>query len=125
MKRFRTLFSRHGAVLFNPRLTERFPAHIVCAWIGNTVKVATTHYLQVRDSDFEKAISNPSEAAQNQAQQADNSTRTKQKASMPTNHNRPQLPGDANQCNHLRNSQVGRLGLEPRTNGLKVRCSTN
>jgi len=36
-------------------LTGVFPAHVVRAWIGNTEKVAEDHYLQVRDSDFERA----------------------------------------------------------------------
>jgi integrase len=36
-------------------LAESFPIHVVCAWIGNSQKVAAKHYLQVRDTDFEKA----------------------------------------------------------------------
>jgi integrase len=36
-------------------LEARFPTHVVCAWLGNTPKVATDHYLQVRDTDFEAA----------------------------------------------------------------------
>jgi integrase len=36
-------------------LTESFPVHVVAAWIGNTVKVALKHYLQVRDEDFDRA----------------------------------------------------------------------
>ena len=30
--------------------------HVVTAWMGNTPKVAMENYLQVRDSDFDKAI---------------------------------------------------------------------
>ncbi len=37
-------------------LAQEFPLHIVCAWIGNSRAVAQDHYLQVRDTDFEKAI---------------------------------------------------------------------
>ena len=36
-------------------LTEMFPLHIVCAWIGNTELIAAKHYLQVTDADFERA----------------------------------------------------------------------
>jgi integrase len=36
-------------------LTERFPAHVVSYWMGNTPRVAAQHYLQVRDSDFQRA----------------------------------------------------------------------
>lgn len=51
-------------------LSERFPLHVVCYWLGNTVTIASQHYLSVRDSDFtaavlpvgtasEKAVQNP------------------------------------------------------------------
>jgi integrase len=36
-------------------LMEDFPAHVVCAWMGNTPKVAAKHYLQVTDEHFTKA----------------------------------------------------------------------
>jgi integrase len=36
-------------------LAARFPLHVVCAWIGNSPRVASKHYLQVTDSDFESA----------------------------------------------------------------------
>ena len=31
------------------------PMHLVCAWIGNSEKIAKEHYLQVTDADFERA----------------------------------------------------------------------
>lgn len=40
-------------------LAQDFPIHVVCKWIGNSVKVAQKHYLQVTDADSEKATSNP------------------------------------------------------------------
>ncbi len=36
-------------------LVERFPVHVVAYWLGNSPNVATKHYLQVRDTDFEQA----------------------------------------------------------------------
>jgi len=36
-------------------LAERYPLHLVTAWIGNTKAVAAKFYLQVRDEDFERA----------------------------------------------------------------------
>jgi integrase len=36
-------------------LMEQFPAHVVCAWIGNTEAVARKHYLQTTDEHFRKA----------------------------------------------------------------------
>jgi integrase len=38
-------------------LAARFPIHVVCAWIGNSVSVAMKHYLQVTDDHFADAIS--------------------------------------------------------------------
>jgi len=36
-------------------LTEQFPIHVVCAWIGNTTHIASKHYLQVTDAHFAAA----------------------------------------------------------------------
>ncbi|MDB5325556.1 MAG: hypothetical protein JWM57_1125, partial [Phycisphaerales bacterium] len=36
-------------------LAEGHPIHVVCAWIGNTERVARKHYLQVRQEDWDKA----------------------------------------------------------------------
>ncbi len=37
-------------------LSHQHPAHVVCAWIGNSMQVAQEHYLQVTDADFEAAL---------------------------------------------------------------------
>ncbi len=34
---------------------RRFPSHVVCQWMGNSYRVATEHYLQVTEEDFEAA----------------------------------------------------------------------
>jgi integrase len=36
-------------------LAESYPAHVVCAWLGNSEAVAKAHYLQVTDAHFAKA----------------------------------------------------------------------
>ena len=36
-------------------LTDQFPIHVVCSWIGNSEVVARKHYLQVTDEHFEQA----------------------------------------------------------------------
>jgi len=36
-------------------LAERFPAHVVCAWLGNSEAVARQHYLQVTPEHFAAA----------------------------------------------------------------------
>jgi hypothetical protein len=42
-------------------LAEVYPLHVVCAWIGNTPKVAKDNYLQVTDDHFAKAAQNPAQ----------------------------------------------------------------
>ncbi|MDB5313113.1 MAG: integrase family protein [Gemmataceae bacterium] len=37
-------------------LMKGHPIHAVCVWIGNTPAVALKHYLQVLDSDFDRAV---------------------------------------------------------------------
>ncbi|HZN69240.1 MAG TPA: tyrosine-type recombinase/integrase [Tepidisphaeraceae bacterium] len=37
-------------------LAERYPIHVVCAWIGNSRAVAQEHYLQVTDAHFSQAV---------------------------------------------------------------------
>ncbi len=55
-------------------LTQHHPLHVVVAWIGNSAAIATRHYLQVTDADYDKANSGGAESgaleAQNQAQQS-------------------------------------------------------
>jgi hypothetical protein len=38
-----------------------YPAHVVCAWLGNTPKVAMKHYLQVTDEDYRRAAGSPTD----------------------------------------------------------------
>jgi integrase len=65
-------------------LTERFPIHVVCHWLGNTTTVAMQHYLSVRTSDFDAALGSDwssRKPVQNPAQQVSETARTEQKAS--------------------------------------------
>jgi hypothetical protein len=36
-------------------LAAEYPTHVVCAWIGNTERIAAKHYRQVTDDDFAQA----------------------------------------------------------------------
>lgn len=36
-------------------LTETYPEHVVCAWLGNSPNTAKAHYLQVTDEHFQNA----------------------------------------------------------------------
>lgn len=40
-------------------LTEDHPLHVVCAWIGNSQRIAEKHYLQITDDHFDRALQNP------------------------------------------------------------------
>jgi len=43
-------------------LAAKYPMHVVCAWIGNSERIAAKHYLQVTDKDFDRAISDDAES---------------------------------------------------------------
>ncbi len=53
-------------------LAQDHPIHVVAQWLGNTPKIAASHYLQVRDSDFDRALTcgakSGAQTAQNAAQ---------------------------------------------------------
>ncbi|WP_428938842.1 tyrosine-type recombinase/integrase [Fontivita pretiosa] len=51
-------------------LAERFPAHVVCAWLGNSPDIAQDHYLQVTDAHFERAAGEVDSDIQKAAQNA-------------------------------------------------------
>ena len=54
-------------------LTEHWPEHVVCAWIGNSTTVARKHYLQVTEGHFERAAgisTNNNEGSENDVQNA-------------------------------------------------------
>ena len=44
-------------------LQEKFPTHVVCAWMGNSPKIAQKHYLQTTEEHFQKAVQNPVQQA--------------------------------------------------------------
>jgi integrase len=92
-------------------LTERFPVHVVCAWLGNSVPVAAKHYLQVTDDHFEQAIE---QAAQNPAQYVRVSDRTQREAQGHNTQNTKQYGLLLNSTDKL----VGPEGFEPPTKGL-------
>lgn len=52
-------------------LAEQHPIHRVCAWIGNSERVAMGHYLQITDEQFlEASMTDDEKAAQKAAQKA-------------------------------------------------------
>ena len=64
--RFRKIIERAGLVPWERQfhnlrasrqteLEDKFPSHVVCAWLSNSESVARKHYLQVRDEHFDEA----------------------------------------------------------------------
>ena len=44
-------------------LAERYPIHVVCAWLGNSARVANEHYLQVTEAHYEQGAHIPAQSA--------------------------------------------------------------
>jgi integrase len=90
-------------------LSETFPAHVVCAWLGNTEDVARDHYLQVTDSHFERAAKVEEKAAQNPAQyDAELACTASQNGGDTSN-----LPGDSAPCETVQESRWPRRESNP------------
>ena len=53
-------------------LSDEFPEHVVCQWLGNSQAVATKHYLHTTDEHFERAIKAAQKAAQSASELAGN-----------------------------------------------------
>ena len=98
-------------------LTEKFPSHVVCAWLGNSRAVAQDHYLQVTDAHFVQAVAEPEKkpepAAQNPARSAAATIGNDQDTASATNENRPELPGDPSSYQYLHDMPVTPTGFEP------------
>jgi len=91
-------------------LEDKFPSHVVCAWLGNSETVARKHYLQVTDEHFAKALQNP---VQQPAVMAGNESQ----ADSPPREKPPLLQGVAADCEKMQVEQVHPEGLEPPTLG--------
>jgi hypothetical protein len=95
-------------------LAERWPQHVVCAWLGNSQKVAQEHYLQVLDEHFEQA----SEAAQNPAQCEAVNGSNGVEDDFGENLEGVVLQEDTSKYLSLQELKMGPEGLEPSTNEL-------
>jgi len=65
-------------------LAERFPAHVVCDWLGNSEAIARKHYFQTTEEHFARALQGEAkpeaQAKQNPKQHATAGDRNKPKA---------------------------------------------
>lgn len=95
-------------------LAERLPAHVVCAWLGNSEDVARAHYLKVTDEHFAKAIGNPVEKAVHKAVQfgAERVRNTSQQG-WAAQEKSPEMPGETACCEGMRESKADGEGFEP------------
>jgi len=87
-------------------LAERFPIHVVCAWIGNSQAVAAKHYLQVTDEHYRSAL-------HNRVQQMHATARKAKKPAYPEKAQTPVLQGLATSCEAVHNRTVPPRGVEP------------
>jgi site-specific recombinase XerD len=115
-------------------LTEHFPLHVVCDWIGNSAVIAAKHYLQVTDSHFSKAAGmGPDESvvagsgvggakcgtpvsekvAQNAAQHPVASQRTEGKSIKKARKMRAQVQTCDTACSSVQDFTIPRRGVEP------------
>ncbi|MBL9082519.1 MAG: site-specific integrase [Planctomycetales bacterium] len=102
-------------------LMEDYPAHVVCAWIGNSEAVARKHYLQITDEHFAKAAGKVAETAppqasalQNPVQQTAEQARTAPHAEMAEAPQTPLFPVFAELCELVHKCTVPLRGFEPR-----------
>ena len=121
---FRKIIKRAGLVAW-PRvwhnlrsscqteLTESFPSHVVTAWLGNSERIAEKHYLQVLDSQFEKAASADCmhSCMQNGVETVGKAQHTEQAG----NKKAPVLQGLAASYAGVPSSRMGDTGFEPVT----------
>ena len=108
-------------------LAERFPLHVVCAWIGNSQAVAAKHYLQLTDDHFEQARKAASEATPQQSERPAQSAADKAvpnpvqsgaESTRPDAHALPsmaEISGETADSRYLQLCHVGDEGLEPPT----------
>lgn len=97
-------------------LAEQFPAHVVCAWIGNSEAVARKHYLQVTEEHFEQAGKSALQKAVQQPAEMDRTASHPESPSLIFAEESDELLFSA--------SEIIRLaGFEPATYGLGNRCS--
>ncbi len=56
IERWPKLFQNLRSTRETELVQQGHPVHVVCAWLGNTLKVANKHYFQITDEDFQRAL---------------------------------------------------------------------
>jgi hypothetical protein len=113
-------------------LAKTYSLQAATAWIGNTPKIALGHYLQVTEQEWQNATITDAKSDAVDAylmhipmQQA-TETACKSSQSLTEVYGSCDVMRNDASCNEvIQSKEVTSLGLEPRTYGLKVCCSTN
>jgi hypothetical protein len=96
-------------------LADEYPIHVVAAWMGHSVAIATKHYTQVTDDHFARACVTSPKATQNPTQQVSADVSNDVQANhAPTK--KPRIrQADADSCGAVQIAQADRKGFEPST----------
>lgn len=101
---------------------EKFPLHVVAAWIGNTPEIALKYYLQVTDDHFRQAVEGSAKSsallAQNAAQHPHARNRNDQQETKQAPAKQGPVRRHAVTCQNMQATLVAEEGLEPPTLGL-------
>ena len=95
-------------------LEDRFPSHVVCAWMGNSQRVAREHYLQVTDRHFEQALEVVEKAVQNPVRQSHVEGRNVSQRRRGAKGKILAIPGEATECDAVRALKYTRRDSNPR-----------
>ena len=105
-------------------LVAEFPLHVVTAWLGNTAAVATKHYLQVTEADYDRAAGGDAESGaqvvQKLVQRAAAPIRMEGKKTTQAPGLQGLVPNLATVCETVQSYPVPLAGLEPATAGLEI-----
>ena len=86
---------------------------MAAAFLGHFAVVASKHYWQVTDADFDRAINGPDKAVQNQAQHLHAGGGTDAQGPPTTEKKTPVVPVPAAKCENLPTVVMTPTGLEP------------
>lgn len=91
-------------------LSERFSAHVVCSWLGNSERVAQAHYLQVTDAHLAAALAEPTPAetktTRNPTRNTSQQGETSSNGENPIKEKTPLIPGLSVRCGSVPIPQV-------------------
>jgi integrase len=106
-------------------LAKVYPIHVVCAWIGNTARIAAKHYLQVTEDYFvlaageggKSGAKSDARPAQNPTQQPSAGFCTDSQEPTQAHDEREVMLVGAETCEMVQSDSVPPTGLEPVSSG--------